>query len=217
MTKTCTKCKCSKPLADFGAHKLGKNGLHPSCKECVNLTSKEWKSKNIERRRATSLAWNLANPEKIKLAKQKYAATESGRLTVNKSNTKYREKNPEKVKAWAAKYEESHPEAKAARSAYRRANLAKGRVNQNNRRARQLAAQGTHTPDDIKNIFRLQRGKCACCKVKIGGNYHVDHVMPLSKNGGNGVDNIQLLCPSCNVQKQARDPIKFMQSRGFLL
>lgn len=29
--------------------------------------------------------------------------------------------------------------------------------------------------------------------------------------------NLQLLCPTCNQQKNAHDPIDFMQSRGFLL
>ena len=32
-------------------------------------------------------------------------------------------------------------------------------------------------------------------------SYHVDHVVPLSRGGGNGVDNICLACPSCNSSK----------------
>jgi hypothetical protein len=29
--------------------------------------------------------------------------------------------------------------------------------------------------------------------------------------------NVQLLCATCNLNKNAKDPIDFMQSRGFLL
>jgi hypothetical protein len=29
--------------------------------------------------------------------------------------------------------------------------------------------------------------------------------------------NVQLLCPPCNLKKHAKDPIQFMQERGFLL
>lgn len=69
----------------------------------------------------------------------------------------------------------------------------------------------------VSSIGAYQRWKCVVCKVGIKGNYHVDHIVPLAKGGTHTPENIQLLCPSCNVRKSAKDPIEFMQSRGFLL
>lgn len=35
-TKQCTKCKCVKPLLDFGSNKKSSDGLQWNCKECIN-------------------------------------------------------------------------------------------------------------------------------------------------------------------------------------
>jgi 5-methylcytosine-specific restriction endonuclease McrA len=69
----------------------------------------------------------------------------------------------------------------------------------------------------IKRIGEAQRWRCAVCSVCITGCYHMDHINPISKGGEHVPGNIQLLCPSCNLRKNAKDPIKFMQERGFLL
>ena len=42
-------------------------------------------------------------------------------------------------------------------------------------------------------------------------------IKPLARGGTNQRTNLQLLCPPCNLSKSAKDPIDFMQSRGFLL
>jgi 5-methylcytosine-specific restriction endonuclease McrA len=47
--------------------------------------------------------------------------------------------------------------------------------------------------------------------------YHKDHVVPLALGGEHAPNNIQLLCPACNLSKGARHPVDFMQSKGMLL
>lgn len=69
----------------------------------------------------------------------------------------------------------------------------------------------------IKTIGELQKWKCAICKCAISKKYHADHIYPLAKGGPHAASNIQLLCPSCNVRKSAKDPIQYMQGIGFLL
>jgi 5-methylcytosine-specific restriction endonuclease McrA len=66
-------------------------------------------------------------------------------------------------------------------------------------------------------LFVLQKGKCACCLQPLGDDYHIDHIMPLALGGTNTDDNIQLLRAKCNLQKNAKHPVDFMQQRGFLL
>lgn len=73
------------------------------------------------------------------------------------------------------------------------------------------------TKDVIPRIGGLQRWKCAICKVSIRARYHIDHITPIARGGRHVAPNIQLLCPPCNWSKHARDPVDYMQSRGFLL
>jgi 5-methylcytosine-specific restriction endonuclease McrA len=91
------------------------------------------------------------------------------------------------------------------------------RSNRNRRRARKVAAGGHHTAAEIRELYRKQNGGCPVCKASLANGYHADHIQPLSKGGSNDITNIQLLCPPCNMSKRNKDPIAFMQSRGFLL
>lgn len=64
---------------------------------------------------------------------------------------------------------------------------------------------GKFRADDITKIETLQRGKCAGCRKKLNGSYHVDHIIPVSRGGANYPSNLQLLCPSCNLTKGRKD------------
>ncbi len=64
----------------------------------------------------------------------------------------------------------------------------------------------TAIPETIKLlVFTRDEGKCVRCGS--GENLHFDHIIPVSKGGGNSEDNIQLLCDHCNLQKS--DKIAF--------
>jgi 5-methylcytosine-specific restriction endonuclease McrA len=59
-------------------------------------------------------------------------------------------------------------------------------------------------PQDVKiEVAVRDGGRCRQC----GSNkeLHFDHVIPWSKGGRNTVDNIQLLCRTCNRRKGADD------------
>lgn len=85
------------------------------------------------------------------------------------------------------------------------------------RRALKANVGGDHTPEDIEQLKVLQKNKCALCHVSIKTSRHVDHVIPISRGGSNDKYNLQLLCPTCNQRKHAKDPIEFNQSLGLLL
>lgn len=69
----------------------------------------------------------------------------------------------------------------------------------------------------IPRIGAMQKWKCAICRVSVKGGYHVDHIMPLARGGLHEPRNLQLLCGPCNMRKNAKDPIQYMQEIGRLL
>ncbi len=86
----------------------------------------------------------------------------------------------------------------------------------NNRRSKELAG-GTHSGEDIKDIFVMQKKKCAYCRKRLPKIYHTDHIVPISKGGSNDRRNLQLTCQPCNNRKHAADPIDFARKIGLLI
>lgn len=54
-------------------------------------------------------------------------------------------------------------------------------------------------------------------QLQTQNSYPVELFIPLWMGGANTDENMQLLRAVCNMQKSAKHPIDFMQSRGFLL
>jgi 5-methylcytosine-specific restriction endonuclease McrA len=57
---------------------------------------------------------------------------------------------------------------------------------------------------ELAKIIELQDYKCSLCHINIKDNFQIDHIKPISKNGGHYPDNIQFLCASCNSTKEER-------------
>ena len=151
-------------------------------------------------------------PEVVqKRAAIRKAGFKSGRLQALKG-----EKNPRWKgghEAYLARIKESGLPSKWNRE-YRKNNPEKVREFSKRRRGRLIGRLPSGT---VSRIGALQKWKCAVCTTSILRKYHVDHVLPLAKGGEHKAENIQLLCPTCNVRKSAKHPVDFMQERGFLL
>lgn len=216
LLKICTKCGITKPTGDFHKDKQRSDGLRPSCKSCKKAAGAEYWAKNSEKGRAYALAWAAANPEKKRAAKQAWRALNRDKMKAE--SAAYRLANPEKLVAAEARRYRSNPEKEKARvAAYRAKNPGKGKLHVQNRRAKIKGNGGKLSKGLPEKLFDLQKGKCPCCKKPLGTGYHLDHKMPLALGGTNTDENIQLLRASCNLQKKAKHPVDFMQSRGFLL
>ena len=51
-------------------------------------------------------------------------------------------------------------------------------------------------------VWRRDNGRCVQCESR--ENLQFDHIIPVSKGGATTVDNLQLLCRSCNLSKGAK-------------
>ena len=66
-------------------------------------------------------------------------------------------------------------------------------------------------PRSVKNqLFTAQRGKCSYCGHTHRMRYlEIDHKYPFSRGGGDEIDNLQLLCISCNMRKGIQSDEEF--------
>lgn len=69
---------------------------------------------------------------------------------------------------------------------------------------RQSRKTGRLPRGTVKAIGERQGWKCVYCTVDVSTKYHVDHIHPLAKGGKHEPQNIQILCPSCNVKKSSK-------------
>lgn len=215
-TKVCTKCGETKPLSAYWALAASKDGRAWYCKQCSSSASANWRKANKETLKiskaehhaakkdhynAKSKEWYRANLEYARGKLKEYRDAHVEELRAY--SVEWRKNNLEKSRSGVAEYQAKHPEMRKA--------------SRQNRRAKIKQADGVITKSVVLKLLKLQRGKCAVCKCEASGNYHIDHIYPLSKGGSNVIENLQLLCPACNLSKSAKHPIDFMQSKGFLL
>ena len=206
--KACTKCGIEKAKAEFNKASRIKGGVRSTCKDC----DAEYRAANREK----IAEYCAANAERINARSAEYYAANRERL--NARSAEYYAANREKI----AEYYAANAERIKARSAeYRNANPDKNATNSRNRRARKRNADGKHTAADIRAIFDKQQGLCANCQTKLfksgSKKYHIDHIMPLALGGSNWPENLQCLCPSCNLSKGAKHPDEWAAANGRLL
>lgn len=207
---------CDEWLSDFMAfyHHLGPR---PSRKHILTLDdgAKEFSPKTTR--------WRI--PERVTLEHVR----EQYRKNARNYDERHREKraaaararraaNPEYYRQKSRENHEKNREKEREQSRlWSKNNPIKRRANQSKRRMR-LSSENSYTEEDVREIFALQRERCAYCKKKLKWKgFHIDHVLPLSSGGGNDRGNIQIACETCNVRKHARDPIEFAQSLGRLI
>jgi 5-methylcytosine-specific restriction endonuclease McrA len=127
-------------------------------------------------------------------------------------------KNKEHIKQYSKKYYNKNKETiKRKREIYIKNNLEKFRIYASQRRARLNDLESNWCMKDIKNMIKMQKYKCIYCKKNIKNNFSIDHIIPISKNGSDLLENIQILCPSCNSKKHNKDPESFANENGMLI
>lgn len=61
-----------------------------------------------------------------------------------------------------------------------------------------------------ESLTRKQNGFCVYCRGRLAlSRSHIDHITPVNQGGSNELENLQLLCPGCNLRKSDRTDIEF--------
>ena len=60
-----------------------------------------------------------------------------------------------------------------------------------------------------ERVFKIHGRVCAYCGTD-EGTMHVDHIIPRKVGGDHSLENLQVLCKSCNLRKAARSEGVFL-------
>lgn len=153
-----------------------------------------YRAAHREKAKAVSVKWRLENKDKERAMMARYRA-ENRAILVLRAREQY-QKHKKRIKADNAAYKKGRPE--------------QCRVYHINRKRR--LADGVLSTDIVARLMIEQRSHCAYCTTDISRSYHLDHVHPVARGGRNIDDNVQLLCPACNLSKNDRDPHEFLMS-----
>lgn len=188
------------------------------CPACWKKKRKEWLDKNPERRREINRKRNAKKhrtPEQereiwIKRQRKKFGPDWVPRklprhmtpdeLTAHLEERKRKKRERERMKR------AKNPEVYALRK----------RLQNQRRRANGVGGGGKFCRAQFLLMWDCQKGKCALCGSDLV-DFHCDHILPLSRGGGNDFSNIQILCPTCNLKKGTMTNEEFKTSKFFPL
>lgn len=165
------------------------------CKTCSAQNRSKWRKENHDRDKKISAKWRGANLEHKKAYQSRWDA----------ENPHYKgywySINKDKKNEYVSEWQRQNPEKRSASERRRRGKLKN--------------AKGTHTAQDVKDIYASQGGECVYCGADLSEGYHVDHIMPLVLGGSNWPENLQCLCPTCNLRKGPKHPDDWHKEIGF--
>jgi 5-methylcytosine-specific restriction endonuclease McrA len=213
--KTCTKCGKNKPLDDFPNDRNRSDGKYPWCKQCNKEHVAKWRQ--TDRGKTLTKEWREKHPDyfsewgkseygrerkrisqiKHQDKRRAYAQSPRGKESHRKANARYQMRNPEKRKVRAKKYYWANAERIRLRA----------RNNTSRRKAAKYGNLGRYGKADIDQLWINQKSLCWWCGKKLDkSKFHVDHRIPLSRDGSNEPENLCLSCPKCNMSKGNKMP-----------
>ncbi len=227
MFKFCTGCETEKPLSAFGKKRGAKDGYQNWCKDChrnyqeahkeeIRQHTRNYEETHKEERREEARQYRETHKEEAKEYRERHK--EKAREYMRQ----YQETHKEEMRRNAARYQKAHKEkVREYLKRYQRNNPDVYRAAYHRRRAKKLNSGGSHTTQEIKDLFVLQDGFCYWCGCKIqnpndksseGEKPHLDHVIPLDRGGSNSIENLVWSCWYCNLSKGNKLPNEWLNS-----
>lgn len=168
-----------------------------------------WNKQNPERTRAIALRnyrkSRTKNPEKARMestaASRRRRRDPRVREQDRKNSQRWYRENRDGIEAY-------RPKSREANRRWRDRNPDKVRAAAKQRRARKAGAPGVGVPSTVwRQILVLHNHQCAYCgSIE---NITQDHMIPLCRGGEHSPENIVPACNSCNARKNARTPLEW--------
>ncbi len=177
--KTCTACNKDKLLDEFVKMSKAPDGLNYECAQCRTARRLERRERDYQMR----AVWRARpeNREKERAYMRNRHNTPEGQAY----QKAWEAANPDKVAAKFARYKKRH----------------KDKVNALNQRRRAMKLSVFVEDVNPNTLYQMHGGACGICKEFIIGDFHVDHIVPLSRGGLHSYANTQPAHAACNLSK----------------
>lgn len=199
--KSCLLCGLTKSLDAFGKKRDTYDGLTSRCRDCQGAVSRERYAKRKDVILERNRGWYAENKDWYQPLRAKRRDVQADRLRskryyeANKDKcreiqTRWDQKNPEKLRASWKKYAATHPEVKSAQAVRRRF------------RRRQAYAQWDQELTEF--VTQEALALCRAREVVTGLKWDVDHVLPLAGSKVCGLhvwNNLQVIPAVLNRKK----------------
>lgn len=214
---------CGTVSDNFSPDSRASDGLQSRCRTCVNAARKAKYQANPEQARKRKRDYYEANKERVceinarsreknkgKVAERKRDYYERVKVTPEfKAKTKKRQlKNKARKREYDREYRAKNADhLKKIKDRWRAENPALvTQIKKAYRHRRRAWAKGGDSTAEIHEWQERQEKSCHWCGCECADDFHLDHVMPLSRGGRHEVANLVISCPSCNSKKSAMLP-----------
>ena len=215
--KVCCRCKRELLFDCFNKNKSTLDGLSRMCKDCskkegkkyyeehsdeIQQKSKLWRENNLGRYKEQMRQYRENNKDKIK----QYRDDNRDALNQYKRDhwPEYYERSKDKILQYQAEHKE---EIREQRSKYNQTPARKllQREYAAKRKACQISNGGSYSLLEVNELIEFFDYKCAYTGQPLEENYHLDHVVALTKGGTNYIYNIVPCGREVNCSKNNRE------------
>lgn len=224
LNKVCSKCGVIKELGEFSKDKSKKDGLLPDCKSC----RKVYVQANKEAIAAYMTKYRESNKSTLSIKKAEYY--KNNKEAISLKDVQYYKDNKEAIALRSAEYHQANKEAisikhaeyvqankellAVKRSAYYKTPKGKASSKNAKHKRRALMKGGSVTTEQLQQLI-AKSPKCFYCSCEISDdNRHIDHYIPLAKDGLHDIQNLVIACAPCNLKKSDKMPHVFFEQIG---
>jgi 5-methylcytosine-specific restriction endonuclease McrA len=199
--KRCSGCGVVKDLDAFSVQRSdGRERRKSACKECTAAKARAYRELNLEKVKEQARSRYAANPEKAKERSQ--AWRDKNPEKVSEQHRRWRNADLAAARERSNRWHRDNPDrTKENRAAWRELNPEKILDYNRNRRVIRQAA----TTDEVDfESLRNSIDTCYLCNQHLKGEVHMDHIVPLSRNGAHSKENLSPVHGACNLRKGDR-------------
>ena len=189
MYRECIKCKEYKVFDEFGKNKNKTFGIGSECKVCKKEYDKEYREQNKEKIKEYWKEYYEQNQDKISYMQKNYRDNIKNKYGVSETTLRRRKDDDYKL------------QCNLRISNYK--NLKRALEYYNNKKSDKLPSKSQSRM--LLRLYEIQNHNCPYCSNNMKDDIHIDHIIPLSKNGSNKVHNLILCCSYCNLRKNAKE------------
>lgn len=206
--KVCKVCNELKTFDCFSKNKKMKDGYLNKCKVCT----KQYRQDNAEHIKEIGKKYREENKE----IKNEYY--QKNKESIKKKRKKRYETNKESENEYSKRYSQKNAESlKEKNKQYRNSDKGREVSYKRSLKRRSYKHKVQFTPHERSEILERDNWTCQYCNITVHDRHtgdwntpdkaHIDHIVPLSKGGSSELNNLQVLCRTCNLSKN--DKLEF--------